>query len=128
MSVSRVLSAHKCGGDHLSGPTVTSRLLRDFVKQPTRCLYPGRILSFKRLGQHTWSCRQWGLPCQCCYQHCGALLPHHFTLTDESAVYFLRHFPEDYSWWSLATTVPCPARTFLCCIIKESAAIARHTL
>ncbi len=27
------------------------------------------------------SCSRWGLPCQCCCQHRGALLPHHFTLT-----------------------------------------------
>ena len=28
-----------------------------------------------------WSCSEWGLPCHCCYQQCGALLPHPFTLT-----------------------------------------------
>ena len=28
-----------------------------------------------------WSCSKWGLPCHCCYQQRGALLPHHFTLT-----------------------------------------------
>ncbi len=28
-----------------------------------------------------WSCSRWGLPCHCCYQQRGALLPHHFTLT-----------------------------------------------
>ncbi len=27
------------------------------------------------------SCSRWGLPCHCCYQQSGALLPHHFTLT-----------------------------------------------
>jgi len=30
-----------------------------------------------------------------------------------SAVCFLWHFPWDYSRWPLATTAPCPARTFL---------------
>jgi hypothetical protein len=30
-----------------------------------------------------------------------------------SAVYFLWHFPAGYPGWLLATTVPCPARTFL---------------
>ena len=30
-----------------------------------------------------------------------------------SAVYFLRHFPAGHPGWPLATTVPCPARTFL---------------
>ena len=29
-----------------------------------------------------WSFTGWGLPCQPCHQDCGALLPHHFTLTD----------------------------------------------
>jgi len=28
-----------------------------------------------------WSCSEWGLPCQGCHHPCGALLPHHFTLT-----------------------------------------------
>ena len=28
-----------------------------------------------------WSCSEWGLPCHCCYQQRGALLPHPFTLT-----------------------------------------------
>ncbi len=28
-----------------------------------------------------WSCSRWGFPCHDCYQSCGALLPHHFTLT-----------------------------------------------
>ena len=28
-----------------------------------------------------WSCSTWGLPCHCCCQQRGALLPHHFTLT-----------------------------------------------
>jgi len=30
-----------------------------------------------------------------------------------SAVYFLWHFPAGHPGWLLATTVPCPARTFL---------------
>ncbi len=29
----------------------------------------------------TRSCSRWGLPCRCCYQQRGALLPHPFTLT-----------------------------------------------
>ena len=28
-----------------------------------------------------WSCCRWGLPCRFCHQKRGALLPHHFTLT-----------------------------------------------
>ena len=34
-----------------------------------------------------WSCSKRGLPCRCCYQHRGALLPHHFTLTYQSRRY-----------------------------------------
>jgi len=30
-----------------------------------------------------WSCSGWGLHCHSCYQKRGALLPHHFTLTQE---------------------------------------------
>jgi len=36
-----------------------------------------------------WSCSWRGLPCHPCYQRCGGLLPHHFTLTGKPAVYFL---------------------------------------
>src|SRR5580700_5460983 len=32
---------------------------------------------------HIWSCCRWGLPCQRCHHRRGALLPHHFTLTEE---------------------------------------------
>lgn len=28
-----------------------------------------------------WPCSDWGLPCHRCYQRCGGLLPHRFTLT-----------------------------------------------
>jgi len=60
------------------------------------------------------------LPCQRHHCRCGALLPHLFTIAPslasqeaEGAVYFLWHFPADFSGWPLATAVPCPARTFL---------------
>ncbi len=51
------------------------RMVTHTLKQPTR-----------RLGeppQHLpiWSCSEWGLACHACYQPCGALLPHLFTLT-----------------------------------------------
>ncbi len=32
-----------------------------------------------------WSCSGWGLPCHHCCQRRGALLPHHFTLTNDKA-------------------------------------------
>lgn len=39
------------------------------------------------------SCSRRGLPCRRRCRLRGALLPHHFTLTPEGAVYFLWHFP-----------------------------------
>ena len=50
-------------------------LVTEHLVQPTR----------EQCGPHQrspiWSCSGWGLPCHACYQPCGALLPHHFTLT-----------------------------------------------
>jgi hypothetical protein len=42
------------------------------------------------------------------------------------AVYFLWHFPAGRPGWPLATTVPCPARTFL--RLAKKPATARPTL
>ncbi len=63
-----------------------------------------------------WSCSRWGLQSRACYQPRGALLPHHFTLTENtntSAVSFLLHFPSAHAVQSLAGTLPIGARTFL---------------
>ena len=61
-----------------------------------------------------WSCTGWGLQCHPGHPGCGELLPRHFTLTPRSgAVYFLLHFPWGRPRSSLATTLPCGARTFL---------------
>jgi len=62
---------------------------------------------------------------------CALTAPFHRCLCSgkpkPSAVYFLWHFPAGHPGWLLATTVPCPARTFL-----QSAsggpAVARPTL
>ncbi len=68
---------------------------------------------------HIWPCRRWGLPCRSGHPDRGELLPRHFTLTDPRsedrvpAVSFLWHFPEGRPRWPLATTAPCPVRTFL---------------
>jgi hypothetical protein len=79
-------SAYKPGsveGDHSSGIHVTVNL-----KQPTR--KRTRIgAALRRYGKRRnrkscfpiWPCSRWGLPCRPCYQGCGALLPHRFTLT-----------------------------------------------
>jgi len=55
---------------HSSGTNVTVCL-----KQPTR------FQRGSRQRKPIWSCSEWGLPCHCCYQQRGALLPHPFTLT-----------------------------------------------
>ena len=60
-----------------------------------------------------WSCSRWGLPCHHCYQQCGALLPHHLTLTSTLAVYFLWHLPSTHVAQALPGTLPYGARTFL---------------
>jgi hypothetical protein len=61
--------------NHSSGTTVTSSL-----KRPTRIPY-GPYDKPEGYWIPIWSCSKWGLPCQPCYQCCGALLPHLFTLT-----------------------------------------------
>ena len=62
-----------------------------------------------------WSCFEWGLPCHDCYQPCGALLPHLFTLTSKNikAVFFLWHSPSAHAAQALPGTLPYEARTFL---------------
>jgi len=64
---------------HSSGIHVTVHL-----KRPTRgpC---GPHVATEAACPPIWSCSGWGLPCHCCYQQRGALLPHHFTLTNRSA-------------------------------------------
>ncbi len=60
------------------------------------------------------SCSGWGLPCDSRRREPGALLPHHFTLTRACrALYFLWHFPWGRPRWTLSSTPPCGARTFL---------------
>jgi hypothetical protein len=65
---------HGCS-NHSSRTCIATRL-----KQPTREQRGPRQCS------PIWSCSGWGLPCHCCYQQRGALLPHHFTLTASVAV------------------------------------------
>ena len=64
-------------------------------------------------------CTRWGLPCPRCHHRGGALLPHRFTLTDfdnlSSAVCSLWRCPASRLGWSLTSTLPCGARTFLPC-------------
>ena len=59
---------------------------------------------------------------------CALTAPFHLCLCPErpSAVCFLWHFPWSCLRWPLATTVPCPARTFL--RLLSQPATARPTL
>jgi len=62
-------------GNHSSRTFVAKHLL-----QPTRMT----SLKTDQSCDHAipiWFCSRWGLPCQHRYRHCGALLPHPFTLT-----------------------------------------------
>ena len=48
-----------------------------------------------------------------CYQLCGALLPHPFTLTTYVAVFSLLHLPSAHAAQKLSGVLPYGARTFL---------------
>ena len=88
-SVARPVSEDAArAGSHSSRPYVAA-----WLKQPTRAELPrgpcgpdswGETpqpdLAIKRAAPIR-SCSGWGLPCGCCYQQPGALLPHPFTLT-----------------------------------------------
>lgn len=55
------------------------------LKQPTQEQWGRTWLGQRPACSSIWSCSGWGLPCHPCCQGCGALLPHHFTLTNSSA-------------------------------------------
>jgi hypothetical protein len=61
---------------------------------------------------------------------CALTAPFHLCLSPEgpSAVCFLWHYPWGCPRWPLATTVPCPARTFLPASFARREATARPTL
>src|SRR5918993_490118 len=61
-----------------------------------------------------WPCSDWGLPCHRCYQRCGGLLPHRFTLTTCGvAVCFLWPYPSPFGAQELPGSLPDEGRTFL---------------
>ena len=62
---------------------------------------------------------------ECCHPR-GALLPHHFTLTNACAlaVYFLWHFPWVRTLQELPGALPNGARTFLCISMRYSDCLA----
>jgi len=62
--------------------------LGDALLHASCATYPMRALRVARRAPATHrttasarSCTAWGLPCHTCHHVCGALLPHHFTLT-----------------------------------------------
>jgi hypothetical protein len=57
--------------DHSSRNTVAC-----ILEQPTRSV----LIEVGHLSLPIWPCSRWGLPCRDCYQSCGELLPHRFTL------------------------------------------------
>ncbi len=56
-------------------------------KSPPGLERPTRKRRGPRHGFPIWSCSGWGLPCRSRYRSRGALLPHHFTLTDRGRRY-----------------------------------------
>jgi len=63
-----------------------------------------------------------------CYQSRGALLPHLFTLTDKSAVYFLWHCPWARAPQVLPGALSEGARTFLCNSTSYSDCLANSSI
>ncbi len=62
-----------CHSDGHSSRNVVTHAL----EQPTRSVLVGVGHSSLLI----WPCSRWGLPSHDCYQSCGGLLPHRFTLT-----------------------------------------------
>jgi len=115
-SVSRVLyPAYKAGGDHLSRPTVAGRLCLATSDLPAgraavNRSYPGRVSGL--LGLAGGGVYPAGAVTGAAVRSYRTISPLPVPM-GTSAVYFLWHFPAGRPGWPLATTVPCPARTFL---------------
>src|SRR3954453_16907598 len=90
----------------------------DGRRRPPLAAYP-RLGGAGRALPPICPCSGWGLPCHHCYQWCGGLLPHRFTLTRISgepstrAVSFLWPYPSPCGAQALPGSLPCGARTFL---------------
>ena len=114
--VSRVLSRTRyprkdrpLGGSHSSRPAIARRL-----EQPTRASRDETSLPSAWREAPIWPCSGWGLPCERCCQHPGALLPRPFTLTfrvlrqaqdERRAVCSLWHFPSGCPGRALPATL-----------------------
>ena len=80
----------RAAGEKVSRPVsrVLSRIIIHLDREsPPGLEQPTRKRRGQRHGFPIWSCSGWGLPCHPCYQGRGALLPHHFTLTDKRRRY-----------------------------------------
>ena len=122
------------GGGHGSSrkPSSVSRALRhgrwssvwDGGRPTPQAAYPrltvAGVVGAGRTSPLIWPCSDRGLPCHPCYQGCGGLLPHRFTLacvrclrSGPSAVCFLLPCPSPRGAQALPGDLPCGARTFL---------------
>jgi len=96
----------------------------DGRRRPPLAAYP-RLGGAGRTSPPIWPCSGWGLPCHHCYQWCGGLLPHRFTLTRISgepsirAVSFLWPYPSPCGAQALPGSLPCGARTFLGYLLRH---------
>ena len=81
---------------------------------PESRLHPGRV-PLAPTGCLVLQAVGFALPATSPPPRCALTAPFHLCLCPEgpSAVCFLWHFPGGCPRWPLATTVPCPARTFL---------------
>ncbi len=81
------------------------------------CNRPGQPRETPRanmwLAAPIWSCSRWGLPCRCCCQPRGALLPHRFTLTAKRRSILCGTFPWDVPAGRYPASWFRGARTFL---------------
>ncbi len=87
--------------------------------QPTRATRQKECPAHYRRAAPIRFCSRWGLPCRCCYQQRGALLPHPFALTTPRREWsaFCCTVPKAKIALRLAGCYPAPilagARTFL---------------
>jgi len=120
--VSRVLSpvgSPRPGGEHSSRALVAQGPHQRATRRQWGGPPPSRTPSGIRERLSIGSCSRWGFPCRPGHPGRGALLPHRFTLTGgarfrgPAAVSFLWHCPAARADWSLTSTLPYGARTFL---------------
>ena len=86
-------------------------------KSPSSLKQPTRKRRGPRHGFPIWFCSEWGLHCHARYRPRGALLPHHFTLTDKvggifSAALSVDSRPPGVTWHSALWSPDFPLLPF----------------